>query len=124
MVDIVCSHPATASHIATKLVSRFVSDEPPPSLIEQVAGVFRATDGEIKPMVRTILNSSEFKAAAGRKFKPPFRFIASALRCVGADTHAHAPLIEYLVRMGQGVFEFPTPDGYPDKTGPWLGTLL
>jgi len=46
------------------------------------------------------------------------------LRAVGADTHAHAPLIEYLARMGQGVFEFPTPDGYPDKTTPWLGSLL
>ncbi|MDB5301598.1 MAG: hypothetical protein JWO87_3261, partial [Phycisphaerales bacterium] len=48
----------------------------------------------------------------------------SALRAVGADTHAHDPLIEYLTRMGQGVFQYPTPDGYPDKTSPWLGTLL
>ena len=26
--------------------------------------------------------------------------------------------------MGQGVFQYPTPDGYPDKASPWLGTLL
>jgi len=63
-------------------------------------------------------------ASAGAKFKPPFRFIVSALRAVGADTHAHAPLIDYLVRMGQGVFEYPTPDGYPDEASPWMGTLL
>ena len=50
--------------------------------------------------------------------------MVSALRAVGADTHAHQPLIEYLTRMGQGVFQYPTPDGYPDKTSPWLGTLL
>jgi uncharacterized protein (DUF1800 family) len=89
-----------------------------------VAKVFQSTDGDIKQMIRIVLTSDEFKASAGGKFKPPFRFVVSALRAVGADTHAHTPLIEYLTRMGQGVFEYPTPDGYPDKTSPWLGTLL
>jgi len=124
VVDIVCSHPSTARHIATKLVRRFVAEDPPLSLVERLQDVFRTTQGDIKSMVRTILTSDEFKTSAGKKFKPPFRFIASALRAVATDTHAHAPLIEYLVRMGQGVFEYPTPDGYPDKTSPWLGSLL
>ena len=48
----------------------------------------------------------------------------SSLRALGADTHAHQPLIEYLQRMGQGPFQYPTPDGYPDRAAPWLGTLL
>jgi uncharacterized protein (DUF1800 family) len=126
VVDIVCHHPSTARHIATKLVRRFVSDDPPASLVDRVAGVFTVTGGDIKQMVRTILTSDEFRDVANRgtKFKPPFRFVASCLRAVGADTHAHAPLIEYLSRMGQGVFQHPTPDGYPDETAPWLGTLL
>jgi len=58
------------------------------------------------------------------KFKQPFRYVVSCLRATGADTHAHQPLIEYLMRMGQGLFQYPTPDGYPDRTAPWLGTLL
>ena len=124
VVEIVCSHPSTAQHIATKLVRRFVADEPPASVVEHVAQVFRSTDGDIKSMVRTILHSQEFQESRGRRFKPPFRFVVSALRALGADTHAHAPLIEYLSRMGQGVFQYPTPDGYPDKASPWLGTLL
>jgi len=48
----------------------------------------------------------------------------SSLRALGADTQAHQPLIEYLQRMGQGPFQYPTPDGYPDRVAPWLGTLL
>ncbi|HWE03838.1 MAG TPA: DUF1800 domain-containing protein [Tepidisphaeraceae bacterium] len=124
VVDIVCRHPATARHIATKLVRRFVADEAPEALVSEVAGVFRDTDGDIKRMVQTVLLSDEFKTSAGAKFKPPFRFVVSALRAAGADTYAHRGLIEYLTRMGQGVFQFPTPDGYPDKTSPWLGTLL
>ena len=90
----------------------------------RVAEVFTATAGDIKSLLRTILASDEFKAAKGLKFKRPFQYIVSSLRALGADTHAHQPLIEYLQRMGQGPFQYPTPDGYPDRAAPWLGTLL
>ncbi|MDB5290568.1 MAG: hypothetical protein JWL69_1809, partial [Phycisphaerales bacterium] len=124
LVDIACRHPSTATHIAAKLVRRFVAEDAPGNLVTKTAEVFRTSDGDIKQTVRTVLTSDEFKASRGMKFKPPFRFVVSALRAVGADTHAHDALIEYLTRMGQGVFQYPTPDGYPDKTSPWLGTLL
>jgi uncharacterized protein (DUF1800 family) len=124
VVDIVCQHPSTARHIANKLVRRFVADDPPADLVAQVAQVFTSTDGDTSQMVRTILLSPQFAASAGAKFKPPFRFVASALRGLAADTHAHPPLVQYLTRMGQGVFQHPTPDGYPDDAAPWVGTLL
>jgi uncharacterized protein (DUF1800 family) len=124
VVDIVSRHPSTARHVATKLAQRFVSEKPPKSLVENVAGVFARTDGDIKATLRAVLTSEEFASSAGGKFKPPFRFVASALRAVAADTHAHGPLMEYLTRMGQGVFQYPTPDGYPDEAAPWMGTLL
>ena len=124
LVEIACDHPATAHHIATKLVRRFVSDDPPDSLVKQLASVFTATGGDIKSLLRVVFTSDEFKSAKGLKFKRPFQYIVSCLRALGADTHAHQPLIEYLQRMGQGPFQYPTPDGYPDRTAPWLGTLL
>ena len=124
IVDIACRHPSTARHIATKLVRRFVAEDVPASLVARVAEVFTATDGDIKSLLRTILTADEFKAARGLKFKRPFQYIVSSLRALGADTHAHQPLVEYLQRMGQGPFQYPTPDGYPDRAAPWLGTLL
>jgi len=124
LVNIACKHPSTAHHIAIKLVRRFVSEEVPASLVERVAQVFNATDGDIKSLLRTIFASDEFKASRGLKVKRPFQYIVSSLRALGADTHAHQPLIEYLQRMGQGPFQHPTPDGYPDRAAPWLGTLL
>jgi uncharacterized protein (DUF1800 family) len=124
VVEIVCNHPSTARHIATKLAQKLVSENPPATLIERIAKTFTATDGDIKAMLREILHSDEFKAARGVKFKRPFHFIVSCLRATGADTHAHKPLIEYLLRMGQAPFQHPTPDGYPDEAAPWLGALL
>jgi hypothetical protein len=29
-----------------------------------------------------------------------------------------------LERMGQGLFQYPTPDGYPMEEAPWMGTLM
>jgi uncharacterized protein (DUF1800 family) len=124
LVEIACNHPATAHHIAVKLVRRFVSEDPPASLVQRLATVFTTTDGDIKSVLRALLTSGEFKAAKGLKFKRPFQYIVSCLRALAADTHAHQPLIEYLQRMGQGPFQYPTPDGYPDRIAPWLGTLL
>jgi uncharacterized protein (DUF1800 family) len=124
LVDIACNHPAIADHIATKLVRRFVSEDPSASLVQRLATVFTSTGGDIKSLLRTLLNSDEFRSAKGLKFKRPFQYIVSCLRALAADTHAHQPLIEYLQRMGQGPFQYPTPDGYPDRTAPWLGTLL
>ncbi|MEP7336902.1 MAG: DUF1800 domain-containing protein [Acidobacteriota bacterium] len=124
VVEIVCHHPSTARFIATKIAQKFVGENPPAALVNRVAAVFTNTDGDVKAVLRQILHSDEFKAARGTKFKRPFHFIASALRSIGADTHAHKPLIEYLLRMGQSPFQHPTPDGYPDEAAPWLGTLL
>ena len=124
VVDLACNHPSTARHIATKLARRFVSDDPPPALVDRVAAEFTATGGDIKPLVRMILRSDEFKAARGARFKRPFRYVVSALRAVGADTYGHEPLIGYLGRMGNAPFEHPAPDGYPDRAEPWLGSLL
>ncbi|HEU0176314.1 MAG TPA: DUF1800 domain-containing protein [Blastocatellia bacterium] len=124
VVEIVCNHPSTARHIATKLAQKLASEQPPVTLVDRVAKVFTETGGDIKAMLREVLHSGEFKTSRGVKFKRPFHFIASCLRATGADTHAHKPLIEYLLRMGQAPFQHPTPDGYPDEAAPWLGTLL
>ncbi len=124
VVEIVCHHPSTAQYITAKLAQKFISENPPATIIDRATRIFTDTGGEIKGVLREILYSDEFKAVRGIKLKRPFHFIASCLRATGADTHAHRPLVEYLLRMGQAPFGHPTPDGYPDEAAPWLGTLL
>lgn len=130
LVKALCRHPSTAKYIARKLCVRFVSYDPPAPIVDRVAAEFTRTGGDIKAMLRLLLNSQEFLASAGQLTKRPFRFIVSSLRSLAADTHiqanrnSHGPLLEYLGRMGQGLFQYPTPDGYPDEEAPWMGTLL
>ena len=123
VLDIVCSHPATASFVSGKLASHFVN-EPSLALRKKAADVFAATAGDIAALVKSILLSEEFMNDRGTKLKRPFHFVASSLRALAADTHAHQDLVEYLQRMGQAPFQYPTPDGYPDDANFWTGTLL
>jgi len=115
-------HPSTATFIATKLCRRFIADEPPAALVGSVANTFTATNGDIRAMMQVLL--SEGISHIQPKFKRPVDFIVSALRQLDARTDAGAPLHRYLGRMGQSYFTWPTPDGYPDTSAPWMSNLM
>ena len=124
LLDVVAEHPSTARFVSEKLCNAFVSDDPPRSVVSRATEVFTESKGDIKKVLRSILLSDELEAAKGTKIKRPFRLIVSALRALGADTHAKGDLLEHLGRMGQPLFSYPTPDGYPTRGDAWFGTLL
>src|SRR3954467_3534105 len=96
VLDILAAHPSTARFIATKLARRFVSDTPPPALVERAAATFRETGGHIRDVVRTIITSPEFFAAEAyrAKVKTPFEFVVSAVRATGTDVAVATPLVQ------------------------------
>jgi len=124
VLDVVCTHPATASHLATKLCRRFVADPAPPAAVDATAAAFLDSGGDIRATLRALFTTADFRASRGNLFKRPLRFVLGALRATGAKTNCGPPVIEYLERMGQLPFQYPTPDGYPLEAQPWLGTLL
>ena len=124
VLDIVAHHPATAKFIATKLVRRFVSDEPPPALVDRVAQTFTKTDGDIREVLRTIFLSPEFNSAQAyrAKVKRPFELAVSAVRTLGADTNGGPQFHQWIARMGQPLYGFQTPNGYSDVAENWVNT--
>jgi uncharacterized protein (DUF1800 family) len=128
VLDILARHPATARHIARKLVVRFVSDSPPPALVTRAAETFRRTDGDIREVVRTIITSPEFfsRAAYRAKIKSPFELVTSALRTMNADVDATPQTARIVAQLGQPIFGRQTPDGWPETGGEWMnaGAIL
>ena len=92
VIDILSRHPSTAKFIVTKLARRFVSDEPPPALVERAAKTFRDTDGDIRMVVATIITSPEFFSAEAyrAKIKTPLEVVASSVRALDGDVQAPA----------------------------------
>ena len=122
VLDILAAHPSTARHIATMLVTRFVSDTPPPALVDLVARRFLETDGDLRAVTRAVLTSPEFLdvAARGAKVKTPFEFVASALRVTGAHVAQTPPLVRTLREMGMPPYFCQPPTGYANDAATWL----
>jgi uncharacterized protein (DUF1800 family) len=124
VLEILARHPSTAKFIATKLVRRFVSDEPPKSLVDRVAQTYTKTDGDIREMLRTIFLSPEFNSqeAYRAKVKRPFELAISAVRTLGAETNGGPQFHQWIARMGQPLYGFQTPNGYSDVAADWVNT--
>ena len=120
VIEMLVNHPSTASFIATKLTRRFIADDPPQAIVESAAQTFLRTNGDIKSVLRVILLDG--LALAQPKYKRAANFITSALRLTNSETDA--ALHDYVLRMGQPYFSFPTPDGYPDASAPWQNNLM
>jgi uncharacterized protein (DUF1800 family) len=124
VLDILAMHPATARFIATKLARRFISDDPPRSVIDRAAAVFLKTDGSIRETLRAIVMSPEFfsTTAYRAKMRSPFEYVAAAMRALNAETDGDRPVLDAIGRMGQPVFGRITPDGYADRADQWLSS--
>ncbi|MDT5273059.1 MAG: hypothetical protein QOH49_5245 [Acidobacteriota bacterium] len=124
VLDILVAHPSTAKFIATKLVRKFVSDEPDPALVRRVADAFHNSKGDIKTTLRAVFNSPEFNSAETRraKIKTPFELSVSALRTLGAEVEVRPALIQWVARMGEPLYGYQAPTGYPDEASYWVNT--
>ncbi len=115
-------HPAAAHFICAKLARRFLSDEVAGELIQKATQTFEQTHGDLRAVLRVILLDG--LSLAGQKYKRPVNFVASSLRLLNAETDGERPVQDYLLQMGQTYFNWPTPDGYPDRAEPWQGNLM
>ncbi|NDJ61034.1 MAG: DUF1800 domain-containing protein [Chloroflexi bacterium] len=127
VLDMLASHPSTARFVSQKWVRRFVSDDPPPGLVEACAQTFQQTDGDVRALLRQIFTSDEFWNAPP-KLKRPYEYIISLLRAMNYDVRNQGSLFRAvsapLQAMGHLPFTWPAPDGFPDVASAWSDTLL
>ncbi len=124
LLDIVCFHPSTATHVARRMCRTFVADPAPRSIVTTVADVFTSSRGDIRSSLKALFASTEFGASRGVLLKRPFRYVVSALRGTAAETDGGVAILDALRRMGHAPSEYPTPDGYPLEAEPWMGSLF
>jgi uncharacterized protein (DUF1800 family) len=124
VLHMLATSPATAKFISTKLAVRFVSDSPPPALVDRMANAFLASNGDIKTLLRTMFDSPEFWSPEvyRAKVKTPEEFVVSAVRASGADIKNAIPLVQALDRLGMPFYGMQTPNGYSWMAEPWVNT--
>ena len=123
-IELLAKHPSTAKFISTKLARRFVSDNPPASLLARMAKTFESSDGDIRAVMHTMIYSPEFwsRDAYRAKIKTPFELVVSAVRALGADADTAMPLVQWVGRIGEPLYQCQPPTGYADNAEAWVNT--
>ncbi|TVQ28436.1 MAG: DUF1800 domain-containing protein [Wenzhouxiangella sp.] len=135
VMDRLCTHPATARHICRKLCRRYISDDPPQSLVESAASVWLENWQEPDQVARVMLHimtSDEVLNGQGAKIRRPFEMVIATLRKTAAEIEPRhfgewAPYGEFFSRFqqtGHGSFRWPAPDGYPDTAQRWTSVSV
>src|SRR5581483_5169820 len=109
-------------HIAKKLCTYFLG-ESDNRMVENVSQTYLQTHGDIKSIFLTVLLSKALMESPPI-VKRPFDFVASALRAVDANSDCGRAVQKHLDDMGQSIFEWPMPDGFPVDAASWSGSLL
>jgi uncharacterized protein (DUF1800 family) len=124
MLHRLATSPQTAHFISLKLAERFVSDDPPPAIVDRMAKTFLKKKGDIREVLLTCFHSPEFwdDATYRTKVKTPLEFVASAVRATGAEIDDALPLTRQLNNMGMPLYAAQPPTGYSMKAETWVSS--
>jgi uncharacterized protein (DUF1800 family) len=124
LLHILARHPSTAKFISTKLAMRFVSDDPPSTLIDRMTQTFLKKSGDIGEVLKAMFHSPEFWAPESyrAKVKTPLEFVVSAVRTSGAEVSDALPLARQLQTLGMPLYGMQPPTGYSMKADAWVNS--
>jgi uncharacterized protein (DUF1800 family) len=124
LLELLAHHPSTARFICRKLAVRFVSDDPPASLVDKMAKTFLDKNGDIRQVLLTMVEAPEFWSAQAlrEKTKSPFELAIGSVRSLHATIYQPMQLYNWVARMGEKKYYYQAPTGYPDKGAYWINT--
>lgn len=124
LLKMLAHHPSTAKFICRKIAVRFVNDNPSPLLVAIMAKTFLEKDGDTRAVLLTMVSSPEFwtRAVVRDKTKSPFELAVSTARSVRADVKMPFQLYNWVDKMGQKLYYYQAPTGYPDNGQYWINT--
>lgn len=124
VIDILAHSPATAHHISYELAQRFVADDPPPALVDRMAQTFLKSDGDLRKVMKTMLDSPEFwqNGYYRTKVKSPLEMVVSSLRALGANVQNPLQLTRVIAQMGEPLYGMEPPTGYANTGDTWVSS--
>ncbi len=124
VLHLLAHDPKTAHFISQKLAMRFVSDDPPATLVDRMTQTFLKKDGDIREVLRTMFKSPEFWSpdTYRAKVKTPLEFVVSAVRASGAEVDDARALVGRLNNMGMMPYGMMPPTGYSMRADVWVNS--
>jgi uncharacterized protein (DUF1800 family) len=127
-LEYLAMRPECAQFVCTKIARRFVADKPDAAMVTAMANAWLANNSAIGPVLKAMVAHSAFDASAGQKFRRPHDYISFGLRALRASVNPSTnqnqikKIGKQIDALGNQLFEWPAPNGYPDVEGAWLNT--
>ncbi len=92
-----------------------------------MTAAWRQSGGDLATVLDAMTATPAYAASLGHAFKDPVHYVVSAVRYAygsAADGNVVVnvdPMINWLKRMGEGLYDHQTPDGYPLGASAWTG---
>jgi uncharacterized protein (DUF1800 family) len=115
----IARHRSTAKFIATKFARHFVADDPPPALVTQLQDSFTKTDGDLKALALTLVDSAEAWDAPLTKVRSPYEFLVASGRDLPGCAPRAGRYLGGLNVLGQPLWSPAGPNGFPDTNAAW-----
>jgi uncharacterized protein (DUF1800 family) len=124
LLHLLATRPATAHFISRKLAIRFVSDDPPESIVDRMAKSYLSSGGDISVVLKTMYQSPEFWSTDvyRAKVKTPLEYVVSAARASDADISNLRPFANALREMGMPLYGAIPPTGYKWVATDWVSS--
>ena len=119
-LDRIVASPATAHFIAKKLAVYFLGDQPAPAVVEHTAQAFERSHGDIAATLAQLLGDPQSQTF-GQRFKDPMHYVLGAVRLAYGQRTATdvAPVLGWINQLGQPLYGYETPNGYPQAQSDW-----
>jgi uncharacterized protein (DUF1800 family) len=118
-------HPSTAHYMATRLVTHFIGDDPPPRCVDQIAKVFRDTNGNLAEVTTALVNLPEAWQFQTPKIKSPYELLVAQIRALNIS-HGPNPgqisdqiIFQSLNDLGHLPLNANSPAGWTEHTSDW-----
>ena len=113
------SRPATADHVARKMVRHFVADAPDPALERRLAEVFRKSDGDLGALAHALVTDPAAWSAPPTKMRNPWEITVAAYRAFGRPPSDPRPALGALNLLGMPLWQPGGPNGFSDDSADW-----
>ena len=115
----IARHRSTAKFIATKFARHFVADDPPPALVARLEDVFYKSDGDLRVLTTTLLDSDQAWQAPLTKVRSPYEFLVASGRLLAQIPDDPTRYLGGLNVLGQPLWSPAGPNGFPDSNAAW-----
>jgi uncharacterized protein (DUF1800 family) len=112
------AHPATHRHLATKLVTHFVADKPPPAAVKAIEGILRDTNGDLGAAAAGLVRLPDAWTPA-TKVRSPLDLLVATARALEVPAEPPIPWLGMLNGLGQPLWGAPAPNGWSDQAADW-----